>query len=169
MNITQRSFLPIEQYDYPDHRPVMIRELPPQERPVNRLHTCGARSVSNAELLAAIIQTPTALHTANLLLARFGGLLGLARASTHELLDIPGLGPAKVAQIKAALELGRRQLIASPQERLQIKSSADAANLMMLEMSALEQEHMRLILLDSKNYVIDNVHRQPEHVRHPCR
>jgi len=139
----------------PPPRPIMVRELPPPERPVNRLHRYGAGSVSNAELLAAILQTPNALYTANLLLAKHHGLLGLARASTHELLDVDGLGPAKVAQLKAAMELGRRILVASPQDRVQIKSPADAANLMMAEMMHLEQEHMRLILLDSKNYVID--------------
>jgi len=64
------------------------------------------------------------------------------------------VGMAKTAQLKAALELGRRLLIASPEERPQVKSPADAANLMMIEMSILEQEHMRLILLDSKNYVL---------------
>ena len=155
MSTIQQSFIRIESPKEPDQKPVMIRELPERERPVNRLHRYGQGALSNAELLAAIIQTPIALHTASLLLAKHKGLLGLARASTHELQETPGLGPAKTAQIKAALELGRRVLITSPNDRLQVKSPADAANLMMLEMGALEQEHMRLILLDSKNYVID--------------
>jgi len=138
-----------------DAEPVLVRELPAEERPVSRLHRYGASSISNAELLAAIIQTPHALHTSNLLLARFNGLLGLIRASTAELMDVDGLGPARVAQIKAAFELGRRLLLASPADRQQIRSPAEAANLMMMEMGLLEQEHMRLILMDSKNYVLD--------------
>ena len=154
MHATQQSFIRVEAPEKPAQEPVMIRELPASERPVNRLHRYGAGSLANIELIAAIIQTPLALHTASHLLANHHGLLGLARTSTHELMETPGLGPAKVAQIKAAMELGRRVLIASPQDRVQVKSPADAANLMMTEMSTLEQEHMRLILLDSKNYVI---------------
>ncbi|MFN2224744.1 MAG: RadC family protein, partial [Anaerolineae bacterium] len=65
-----------------------------------------------------------------------------------------GLGPAKVAQIKAALELGRRLLAQSPEERPQIRSPADAANMVMSEMSWLEQEHLKVMLLDTKNRVL---------------
>ena len=155
MDATQQSFLHIERYDDLTHRPVTIRELPPEERPVNRLNRYGPTAVSNAELLAALIQTPNALHVASLLLAKHKGLLGLARASNSELLDTPGLGPARVAQLKAALELGRRVMIASPDDKIQVKSPADAANLLMMEMGNLEQEHMRLILLDSKNHIVD--------------
>jgi DNA repair protein RadC len=154
MQATQQTFLRVETKPDPAYKPTMIRELPIEERPVSRLHNRGAHVLSNAELLAAIIQTPVALHTANVLLARFGGLFGLARANTNELLDVDGLGPAKVAQIKAAFELGRRVLVASPVDRQQVRSSADAANLMMMEMMTLEQEHIRLVLLDSKHYVL---------------
>ena len=160
MNVTQHSFITVAQQQREHEsakqtpKPVTIRELPPQERPVNRLQRYGAGSLSNAEIIAAIIQTPNALHQACWLLAEHDGLLGLTRTSIHELAEAPGLGPAKAAQIKAAMELGRRVLIASPKDRVQVKSPADAANLMMMEMSTLEQEHMRLILLDSKNYVI---------------
>jgi len=132
----------------------MVRELPESERPVNRLHRYGTGSLSNAEIIAAVLQTPDALHQAATFLAKFNGLLGLCRASTHELQEADGIGPAQAARLRAAMELGRRVLITSPNDKLQVKSPADAANLMMMEMSTLEQEHMRLILLDSKNYVI---------------
>jgi DNA repair protein RadC len=136
-----------------------IKDLPVGERPRERLKKYGAGSLSNAELLAIILRTgvggENVLSLAARLLARFGGLMGLARASFGELCGEKGIGIAKTAQLKAALELGRRLLIASPEERFQVKSPSDAANLMMVEMSILEQEHMRLILLDSKNYVID--------------
>jgi DNA repair protein RadC len=64
------------------------------------------------------------------------------------------LGLAKAAQIKAALELGKRLMMASPEERPQVKSPADVANLLMMEMSFLEQEHLRVVLLDTKNHVL---------------
>ena len=136
-----------------------IKDLPVEERPRERLKKYGAGSLANAELLAIILRTgvggENVLNLATRLLARFGGLMGLARASVSELCGEKGIGVAKAAQLKAAMELGRRLLIASPEERLQVKSPADAANLMMTEMGMLEQEHMRLILLDSKNYILD--------------
>jgi DNA repair protein RadC len=136
-----------------------IKDLPVGERPRERLKKYGAGSLSNAELLAIILRTgvggENVLNLATRLLAKFSGLIGLARASFSELCAEKGIGVAKAAQLKAAMELGRRLLIASPEERLQVKSPVDAANLMMMEMGTLEQEHMRLILLDSKNYVLD--------------
>jgi len=80
--------------------------------------------------------------------------LGLARANFSELCAERGLGPAKATQLIAALELGRRLLIASPEERPVVRSPADAASLLMMEMSLLQQEHLRLLLLDTKNRVL---------------
>jgi len=136
-----------------------IKELPVSERPRERLKKYGAASLSTAELLAIILRTgvggENVLNLAARLLARFRGLTGLARAGFAELCTEKGVGVAKAAQLKAALELGRRLLITSPEERPQVRSPADAANLLMLEMGLLEQEHMRLILLDAKNRVLD--------------
>jgi DNA repair protein RadC len=66
-----------------------------------------------------------------------------------------GVGPAKAAQIKAAIELGRRLLVESPEDRPAIHSPGDAAGLLLFEMSALEQEELRIILLDVRNRVVD--------------
>jgi DNA repair protein RadC len=88
-------------------------------------------------------------------LATFDGLAGLARASPPELMAERGLGLAKTAQLKAALELGRRLLVESPADRPQIRSPADAANLLISEMGLLEQEQLRVILLDTKNRVLE--------------
>ncbi|RPI58568.1 MAG: DNA repair protein RadC, partial [Chloroflexi bacterium] len=79
---------------------------------------------------------------------------GLAQANNEELMAARGLGPAKAAQVKAALELGRRLLVESPDQRPQVRSPADAANLLMSEMSLLEQEHLRVMMLDTKNRVL---------------
>jgi len=68
-------------------------------------------------------------------------------------MDQHGLGEAKAAQIKAAIELGRRLTLEAPQERGAINSPADAAALLQYEMAALEQEHLRVILLDRRNRV----------------
>ena len=91
---------------------------------------------------------------------QFKGLSGLHRAPFHELCDQHGIGEAKAAQIKAAIELGNRLRIEPPEERAAVNSPADAAALVQYEMSALEQEHLRIILLDTRNHVlgIDNVY-----------
>ncbi len=135
-----------------------IKELPSGERPRERLLHYGASVLSNAELLAIIFRIGTrdenVIRMAERLLASFRGLAGLARANPTELTSERGIGPAKVAQLKAALELGKRLLVASPEERPQIRSPADAANLVMLEMGLLEQEELRVMLLDTKNRVL---------------
>ena len=135
-----------------------IKELPSSERPRERLLHYGPGALSTSELLAIILRTGThdenVIRVAQRLLASFGGLTGLAQANTTALTAEKGLGPAKVAQLKAALEIGRRLLIESPGERPQIRAPADAANLVMSEMSLLEQEHLRTMLLDTKNRVL---------------
>ncbi|MCL4297900.1 MAG: DNA repair protein RadC [Anaerolineae bacterium] len=135
-----------------------IHDFPLGERPRERLQYYGPTALSNAELLAILLRVGTpgenvvALSTR--LLTQFGGLGGLARASFGELATIKGLGTAKTAQLKAAIELGRRLLVTSPDARPQITSPLDAANLLMLEMGSLEQEHLRTLLLDTKNRVL---------------
>jgi DNA repair protein RadC len=135
-----------------------IKELPEGERPRERLEHYGATALSAAELLAIILRTGTkdenVIRLAQRLLADGNGLAGLARLPFSELIAIKGLGQAKAAQLKAAFELGRRLQIAAPNERPVVKSPADAANLLMIEMGLLEQEHLRTIMLDSKNQVL---------------
>ena len=135
-----------------------IQDLPLRERPRERLRDHGAPALSNAELLAIILRTGTssenALSLASRMLARFGGLDGLLRAGFGELCSQRGLGEAKVAQLKAALELGRRLLTTQPEERVAVRSPEDVANLLLAEMGFLEQESLRIVLLNTKNQVL---------------
>ena len=139
------------------YRP-MLRELPLSERPRERLQHAGAASLSNAELLAITLRIggrgENVLDMAQRLLSTYHGLGGLARASCGELAQEHGVGTAKSAQVLAAFELGKRLLVASPDDRPQVTSPADAANLLMAEMSTLEQEHLRTLLLDTKHRVL---------------
>jgi DNA repair protein RadC len=143
--------------DVVEYRPT-IRQLPASERPRERLRDRGAGALSNSELLAIILRTGTpsenALALATAALARFNGLPGLARASFGELCAQHGMGAAKAAQVKAALELGLRLVSAQPEERATVRSPQDVANLLRAEMALLEQEHMRVLLLNSKNQVL---------------
>ena len=135
-----------------------IKELPSSERPRERLRESGPASLSNSELLAIILRTGTpsenVLILAGRVLVRFGGLAGLARASFGELCAERGLGQAKAAQLKAALELGRRLVSTQPEERAVVRSPQDVANLLMAEMAFLDQEQLRVVLLNTKNHVI---------------
>ena len=112
----------------------------------------GAAALSTGELLACIIQ-PRNLFNAQELLRRFG-LRGLRRASVPELCQIRGIGPAKAMQLMAALELGRRSTLEQEDDRPQITCPADAANLLINKMDALDQEHLVVISLDARNRVL---------------
>jgi DNA repair protein RadC len=133
----------------------LIRELPATERPRERLKQYGAASLSNSKLVAIILRTGAAsesvLNLSARLLTKFRGL---AKAGFGELCQERGLGEAKAAQLQAALELGRRLMSTQLEERLVVKSPADIANMLQAEMSFLEQEELRLVLLNTKNQVL---------------
>jgi DNA repair protein RadC len=146
----------------PAARPVYrITDLVETDRPRERLSTLGPQALSAAELIAILLRTgvpgENAVQVGQRLLKTFGGISGLHRASLEDLKGQHGLGEAKAAQIKAAIELGRRLTLESPEERAAVNSPADAAALVMYEMSALEQEHLRVILLDIRNRVLEIV------------
>jgi DNA repair protein RadC len=91
------------------------------------------------------------------ILVQTGGLAGLHRTPYAELCQRRGVGPAKAAPLKAAIEVGRRMAVASPEERPSIQSPEDAAGLLLYEMAALEQEHLRVLLLDTRNRLLRTV------------
>ncbi|MHB9091966.1 MAG: UPF0758 domain-containing protein, partial [Chloroflexota bacterium] len=134
-----------------------IKDLPASERPRERLLARGPGELANQDLLAILLRTglknENAVAVAQRLLARFGGLEGLARVSAAELSRERGLGDAKAAQLVASLELGRRLANAQPMERMQVRTPGDVARLL-TEMEFLEQEHLRVVLLDAKNHVL---------------
>jgi DNA repair protein RadC len=137
---------------------VRIKELPSSEQPRERLRDYGPSALSDAELLAILLRTGlqglNVVQLAQKLLIEHGGWVGLQRLTFEELTRIHGLGEAKAAQVKAALEIGRRLVLAQPEQRPQIASPADVAGLLLLEMSHLEQEHLRVVLLNTKNHVL---------------
>jgi DNA repair protein RadC len=137
-----------------------IHDLEPSERPRERLAQVGPGALSSAELLAILLRTglpgENAVQVGQRLLNDLGGLAGLHRTSYMNLCRQNGVGPAKAAQIQAAIELGKRLANLAPEEKRTIHSPADAADLVRYEMSALEQEELRVILLDVRNQVIGN-------------
>lgn len=91
-----------------------IKEWPEEDRPREKLLRNGAETLTEAELLAIILRTgnastkETALDHARALLIRFNGSKGIDEASLEELMAVKGIGPAKLAQLKACLEMARR-------------------------------------------------------------
>jgi|Deesub1362A_J573_1020465.scaffolds.fasta_scaffold01550_9 DNA repair protein RadC len=139
-----------------------IKDLPETERPRERLIRFGAEALSNAELLALILQTGSRQESAIVLAQRvlkgkqgIQGLRYLVDASIEELSQIKGIGTAKAARIKAALELTRRLSSFSGETKPVIRSPQDVSDLLMEEMRYLDREHFKAILLDIKNRVID--------------
>jgi DNA repair protein RadC len=151
--------------------PTLIRDLPQSDRPRERLRDAGAEALSAAELLAILLRTgnakESALAQASRVLAKFGGLTGLARASFSELCNEHGLGEAKAAQIKAALQMGIRAA-AGDVERAVLRSPEQVAELLCAEMSLLEQEEVRVLLLDTRNRLmaIHKMYRGSVHTTH---
>ncbi len=135
-----------------------VREMPSDERPRERLERYGAGTLTNAELLAILLRVGSSkenvLELAARLLRDHGGLGGLLAADLPTLCASHGMGLAKATQLKAGLELARRLNLLTPEARPQIKSPGDAANLLMLEMAYLPQEQLRVLCLDTKNYVV---------------
>src|SRR5512141_1754383 len=89
-----------------------ITDLNVLERPRERLENLGAEALSEAELIAILLRSgipgENAVQVGQRLLNELGGLYGLHRADFEDLCEQHGIGPAKAAQIKAAIELGRR-------------------------------------------------------------
>jgi len=142
-----------------DQRPTYrITDLDQAERPRERLRRLGAQALTSAELLAILLRVgvpgENAVQLGQRLMQAFQGLAGLHRASFDEVCAQHGIGEAKAAQIKAAIELGRRLAAESPEDRPSIHSPQDAADLLRYEMSALEQEELRVVLLDNRNRLL---------------
>lgn len=149
----------------PDGNFYTIKDLSMEDRPRERLAKLGPQSLTTAELLAILLRVgmvgETAVQVGQRLLQAFGGISGIHRASLEDLQNQKGVKLAKAAQIKAAIELGRRLVLESPEERPAIHTPAEAAELVQYEMSALEQEELKVLLLDTRNRVlhIESVYR----------
>jgi DNA repair protein RadC len=138
-----------------------IADLPADERPRERLARLGPQALSIPELLAILLRVgvagESAVQVGQRLLANYKNLAGLHQAPFEDLCRQRGVGAAKAAQIKAAIELGRLMARQPAENRTTINSPADAAALVAYDMSSQEQEILSVILLDTRNQLIDIV------------
>lgn len=141
-----------------DDTRLMIKDLPDEEKPREKMLQSGAGALSNAELIAVILRTgnmqESAVHLAERLISRSGGLRYLPDLTIEELQTFKGIGPAKAVQIKAALELGRRVSASSYDHETVITSPRHVADLFMEELRYRKKEYFKLLLLNTKNRVI---------------
>lgn len=140
-------------YKQREHRRY-VRDMAVSDQPMVRQQQYGGDALSTAELIANVLQTHDALDLAIDMLATFGDLPSLARASAAQLCRFKGVGEAQAVRLKAAFALGKRLFAQTTGDVTRIASPADAANLLMAEMQHLEQEHLRVILLDTRNRVM---------------
>ncbi len=134
-----------------------LKELPADELPRERLVRHGAASLSNAELIAILLRTGLegthVLELADQLLKRYQTLTAIARCSVAELSAFKGVGPAKAVQLAAAFALGHRlsyERIASEP----FDNPATIYEILGAEMRTLKEEHLRVILLNTKLHLI---------------
>ncbi|MBR3118412.1 DNA repair protein RadC [Oceanobacillus profundus] len=139
----------------------MIKDVPKEERPRERLLSHGAEPLSNQELLSILIGSGTrdesVMSVANRVLMHFEGLKLLRGATIEELTSIKGIGTAKGLLILSAIELGRRMHAYKSIDKYVIRSPEDGADYIMEEMRSLNQEHFVALFLNTKNQII---HRQ---------
>ncbi len=137
---------------------ILIKDIPEDERPREKMLKQGSEYLSNAELLAILLRTgsqkQSAFTLAQKIIKEIKSLSNLHQMEIEQLMQIKGIGLAKAVQIKAALELGKRVAQASGDDKYTIKSPQDAANYMMEEMRYLAQEHFYALLLNVKNQVL---------------
>jgi DNA repair protein RadC len=140
-----------------NNRIYRIQDLDFNERPRERLAEYGPGALSDSELLAIIlrvgVQGESAVMVGQRLLKSFGGLMGIHRAGYEEVCQQHGIGRAKAAQIKSAIEIGNRlakQKITEDQN-VSFHSPEEVARFVQYEMAALDQEQLRVILLDTRN------------------
>ena len=134
-----------------------VKHWPEDERPRERLIALGASALSDTQLLAIIIRNGkagrTALDLGRELLNKFGSLAGIGQAGVKEICAIEGMGPAKAAELKAAIEIGRRYQKPTL-AGASLCSSQDVAEYYRPRMRDLKKEVFRCALLDTKNKMI---------------
>jgi DNA repair protein RadC len=137
-----------------------IKSWPQDDRPREKLLKRGAGTLSNSELLAILLRTGSqgnsAIDLARQIMDKFGTFRNMSHTDMREWKEFRGLGPAKIAQIKAALEIGRRfredEVLNLKQK---ISSAQDVVNIVMPQMRDLKTEVFKVVYLNSNNRIID--------------
>jgi DNA repair protein RadC len=135
-----------------------MKAIAAHDRPREKLARAGAGTLGDNELVAIVIgqgqRRASALDLANAVLAGTGGVAGLARAAHAELTRITGIGPARAAQIVAAVELGRRAVARVTTDRAQLATPRAVAEYLLPQYGSRRVEQFGVLLLDTKHRVV---------------
>lgn len=136
----------------------LLAEMPIESRPRERLEQYGEKALANHELLAILLRTgikgTNVVSIALQVLNAFDDLYYLKTVSLEELMALSGIGKTKAIELKAAIELGTRIAQAPQLKAGQITSSRQVGEMMLAEMSDLQQEHVVVLYLNTKNEII---------------
>ena len=137
---------------------MLLKDLPPNARPREKMLLQGAGALSDAELLALLIRTGlpgrNALQIGQDLLSNFGGLSGLLHAGSQALSAIKGLGPAKRAELSAVIELARRALAEELREKQLFSNPQEVGDYLRLQLGGRQHEVFGVLFLDSQQRLI---------------
>lgn len=139
---------------------LIIKNMPQYEKPKEKLLTYGAETLNNSELLAIIlgngIKGENAVELSNRILNEFNNLDGILTAEYKDIISIRGIKSGKASQIMALSELFKRfRTLKAGRRDVKITSPKDLADLLMGEMSCLNQEVLKVITLSTKNIIIE--------------
>lgn len=137
-----------------------IKNWPEDERPREKLFKLGEHALSNTELLAILLRSgvkgQSAIDLSRKIVSKFKTFRNMSHIDLRDWKEFKGLGQAKIAQIKAALEIGRRfREVETKEDRPKIKSSKDIVEILMPRMRDLKKEVFKIVLLNSQNRIID--------------
>lgn len=137
---------------------MVLKDLPPDARPREKLLARGPAALADAELIALLLRTGvkgrSVLQLAQQLLTDFGGLTGLLQAEPDDLKRVKGLGPAKRAEMSAVLELARRSLAQELMQRPVFDSPARVKDYLRLQIGGKPHEVFVVLFLDAQNRLI---------------
>lgn len=138
-----------------------IKNWPEDERPREKLFKSGEHTLSNTELLAILLRSgvkgQSAIDLSRKILSKFKTIRNMSHTDIRDWKEFKGLGQAKIAQIKAAIELGRRFSTETTSPKGKVKSSKDIADLFMGRMRDLKKEVFKILLLDNRNQIIETI------------
>jgi len=136
-----------------------IKNWPEDERPREKLLRQGEHTLSNTELLAILLRTgikgESAIDLARKIIQKFKTFRNMSHTDISQWKEFKGLGKAKLCQIKAAIEIARRFMTEERKLEGKVKSSKEAADLMMPRMRDLKKEVFKVLLLDGQNNIMD--------------
>lgn len=136
-----------------------IKRWPKNERPRERLFKYGEHALSNAELLAILFQSgsvgSSAVDLGREVITHFKTFRNLSHTDIRQLKRFRGLGDAKIARLRATFEIARRFLCENKRSSSAVNSPKDAAGLLMPRLRDLKKEVFQVLLLDSKNHIMD--------------